>query len=75
MQESLPIGPLITAILWLLIIPVVFIIILRVCKRRFLGEDEKKKTTSDLEDKFLKEIKDSYSKLSEEQRRKIDNIK
>jgi len=73
MREAIPLGPIIGAIVWLIIIPVLLIVILREYKKRFLGE--KKDSISGTEDKFLKEIKESYTKLTEEQKRKVDNIK
>ncbi|MBL7197544.1 MAG: hypothetical protein ISS47_05555 [Candidatus Omnitrophica bacterium] len=73
MQEAIPIGSIISATIWLFIVPIVLIIILRECKKRFKGE--KKDSVRELENKLLKEITESYNKLTEEQKRKIDNIK
>lgn len=80
MQEQtvgqIPVGSIISLIIWLGVI--VAAVIASIWFMREYAKDitgTAKKTISNPEDGFLKELKESYGKLTEEQKRKIDSIK
>jgi hypothetical protein len=73
MEDGIPLGLIFSAFFWLFIVPIVAVVALRKYKRHLLGEDTKEPMAK-LEDDLLKEIKESYSKLTDEQKKKIDRL-